>query len=217
MKYFSVSFKTYLKDNGKFYFKLTSILLLILAPFIIFNDRLYVITSPSMAPTLNIGDLVIRGDKLPEDINVGEEDGDILIFKAKYFYEEGFDPDFWGDLDEDTPIIHRAIDRKKINGDWYFKTRGDNNHVADGGYKFVNKSEDYDYIIVEYNDSNVIYISERAIDGIVILVIPYVGYVKIFFHVILAIFIIIIILYLFLKLNKYEIKILKISEKKEND
>jgi len=170
-----------------------------------------------MAPTLNIGDLVISGDKLPEDINVGEEDGDILIFEAKYFYEEGFDPDFWGGLDEDTPIIHRAIARKEINGDWYFKTRGDNNHVADGGYKFVNKSENYAYIIVEYNDSNVIYISERAIVGIVIQVIPYVGYVKIFFHVIVAIFIIIIIFYLFLKLNKYEIKIFKISEKKEKD
>ena len=170
-----------------------------------------------MAPTLNTGDLVIRGDKLPEDINVGEEDGVIVIFKAKYFYEEGFDPDFWGNLDEDTPIIHRAIDRKKINGDWYFKTKGDNNAVADGGYKFLNKSKNYDYIIVEYNDSKVIYISERAIEGIVIIVIPYVGYVKLFFNLILAIFIIIIVFYLILKICKYEIKIVKISEKKELD
>lgn len=170
-----------------------------------------------MAPTLNVGDLVISGEKPAEDINVGEEDGDILIFKAKYFYEEGFDPDFWGNLDEDTHIIHRAIDRKKIDGDWYFKTKGDNNAVADGGYKFVNKSKDYDYIIVEYNDSNVIYISERAIEGIVIFVIPYAGYVKLFFNVILAIFIIIIVFYLVLKLSKYEIKIVKISEKKERD
>jgi len=212
-----VYFKKYLKNNGKFYFELTFVLILILLPFIIFNDRLYVITSPSMAPTLNVGDLVISGEKPAEDINVGEEDGDILIFKAKYFYEEGFDPDFWGNLDEDTHIIHRAIDRKKIDGDWYFKTKGDNNAVADGGYKFVNKSKDYDYIIVEYNDSNVIYISERAIEGIVIFVIPYAGYVKLFFNVILAIFIIIIVFYLVLKLSKYEIKIVKISEKKERD
>ena len=200
------------KSNRNFYIKLTIILSLILLPFIIFKDRLFVITSQSMAPTLNVGDLVIRGNKAPEDIKVGEEDGDILILKgAEYFYEEGFDPIFWGNLDGDIPIIHRAIDKKKIGDKWYFKTKGDNNWVADGGYTFINKSDDYDYVVIEYNDSKVIYISETEILGIVIFVIPYIGYLHIFFPVILIIIIGILVFSLVLKHFNYEIKIIKVT------
>lgn len=203
------------KSNRNFYIKLTIILSLILLPFIIFKDRLFVITSQSMAPTLNVGDLVIRGNKAPEDIKVGEEDGDILILKgAEFFYEEGFDPIFWGNLDGDIPIIHRAIDKKKIGDKWYFKTKGDNNWVADGGYTFINKSDDYDYIVIEYNDSKVIYISETEILGIVIFVIPYIGYLHIFFPVILIIIIGILVFSLVLKHFNYEIKIIKVTKRK---
>ena len=68
-----------------------------------------------MEPTLNVGDLVIRGDKDPEDIKADEEDGDILILRGPdYFYDKGFDPVFWGNLEEGTPIIHRAVDKKKL-------------------------------------------------------------------------------------------------------
>ena len=202
------------KSNRNFYIKLTIILSLILLPFIIFKDRLFVITSQSMAPTLNVGDLVIRGNKAPEDIKVGEEDGDILILKgAEFFYEEGFDPIFWGNLDGDIPIIHRAIDKKKIGDKWYFKTKGDNNWVADGGYTFINKSDDYDYIVIEYNDSKVIYISETEILGIVIFVIPYIGYLHIFFPVILIIIIGILVFSLVLKHFNYKIKIIKVTRK----
>ena len=164
-----------------------------------------------MAPTLNTGDLVIKGDKNPDEIKVNKEEGDILIVKAKYFYEEGFDEDFWGGLDGDIPIIHRAIDKKRISGDWYFKTKGDNNPTADGGYRFKNKTDDYDYIIVEYNDSNVIYISERAIEGVVIFIIPYIGYIKLLFTVIMICIIGIFLFYLLLKILKYEIKITRVS------
>ncbi|MFX1257799.1 MAG: hypothetical protein ACFFAN_08070 [Promethearchaeota archaeon] len=188
-------------------------MIIILFPFILFKDRLFVITSRSMAPTLNVGDLVIRGDKSPEDIKVGEENGDILILKgAKYFYEKGYDPIFWNNLPDDIPIIHRAIDKIKIDNKWYFKTKGDNNLVADGGYKFVNDTdEDDDYILIEYNDSKVIYISETQVLGVVIFKIPYVGYLSIYFPIILTFVIGVIIFYLILKILNYEIKIVKIS------
>ena len=180
-------------------------------PFIIFQDRLYVITSQSMAPTINTGDLIIRGDKEPEDIKVGEEEGDILILRGpEYFYKKGFDPVFWGNL-KDVPIIHRAIEKVKIGNKWYFKTKGDNNLVADGGYKFINKTDDYDYFVIEYNDSNVIYISETEVLGIVLIIIPYVGYLSIFFHLVLVLVIGIFLFYLILKILKYEIKIVKVT------
>lgn len=199
------------KNNRKIYFEFSIILLLILMPFIIFQDRLYVITSQSMAPTINTGDLIIRGDKEPEDIKVGEEEGDILILRGpEYFYKKGFDPVFWGNL-KDVPIIHRAIEKVKIGNKWYFKTKGDNNLVADGGYKFINKTDDYDYFVIEYNDSNVIYISETEVLGIVLIIIPYVGYLSIFFPLVLVLVIGIFLFYLILKILKYEIKIVKVT------
>jgi len=201
------------RDTRRFYLKLAIIQFLILFPFIVFSDRLYVITSQSMAPTLNTGDLVVRGDKDAEDIKADEEDGDIVILRgATYFYENGFDPIFWGNLDGDIPIIHRAIDKKKIDGKWYFKTKGDNNMVADGGYTFKNKSKDYDYIVIEYNDSEVIYICETEVLGIVIFVIPYLGYLNIYFPVIFIIIISILLLKLILKLFNYEIRVIKRSK-----
>ncbi|MFX0071734.1 MAG: signal peptidase I [Candidatus Hermodarchaeota archaeon] len=207
-----------LSKNQKFFIILSIILMLILLPFIIFKDRLFVITSHSMSPTLNVGDLVIRGDIKPEDIKVGEEDGDILILKGpNYFYDKGFDPIFWSNLEEDTPIIHRAIDKKKIGDKWYFKTKGDNNLVADGGYKFVNKSDEYDYVVIEYNSSEVIYISETEILGIVILKVPYVGYIKIFFPVIFGVIIGVLVFYIILKSFNYSIKIIKDNDSIKND
>ncbi|MHA1526479.1 MAG: signal peptidase I [Promethearchaeota archaeon] len=200
------------RDTRRFYLKLAFIQFLILFPFIIFSDRLYVISSQSMAPTLNVGDLVVRGDKDAEDIKADEEDGDIVILRgATYFYEKGFDPIFWGNLDGDVPIIHRAIDKKKIDGKWYFKTKGDNNMVADGGYTFKNKSKDYDYIVIEYNDSEVIYICETEVLGIVIFIIPYLGYLNLYFPVIFVILISIIASNLILKLLDYEITVIKRS------
>jgi len=203
-------FKNFIQNkNFRFYFKFSILIFLILLPFIIFRDDLYVITTNSMEPTLNVGDLVIKGYKSPEDIKADEEEGDILILKGpEYFYKKGFDPIFWGNLKK-TPIIHRAVDKKKIDGLWYFKTKGDNNLVADGGYRFINKTEDYKYMIVEYNDSNIIYICESEILGIVIFKIPYVGYLSILFPVILILIICIVIFYFILKIFKYEIKIVK--------
>jgi signal peptidase I len=166
-----------------------------------------------MEPTLNVGDLVVRGDKDPEDILVGEEKGDILILRGPdYFYKKGFDPIFWGNLEEGTPIIHRAIDKKKIGDKWYFKTKGDNNIVSDGGYRFINKTKDYEYLVVEYNNSEVIYISETEILGIVIFKIPYLGYIKIFFPVIIMFLFGFFFFYLLLKILNYEIKIVRIQK-----
>ena len=200
-------------NNRKFFILLSISLILLLLPFIIFKDRLFVITSRSMEPTLNVGDLVIRGDKDPEDIKVGEEDGDILILRGPdYFYEKGFDPIFWGNLEEGTPIIHRAIDNKKIGDKWYFKTKGDNNLVADGGYRFINETDEYDYVVIEYNSSEVIYISETEILGVVIFKIPYVGYIKLYFPLIFAFLIGILMFYLLIKLFNYEIKIMKVQK-----
>ena len=131
------------------------------------NTIFYKIISTSMCPTLNVGDVVIRGNKTPEEICVGEQDGDILILKGpQYFYEHGVDPIMWNYLEKDTPIIHRAIDKKKIGEIWYFKTKGDNSWAPDGSFRVLEKTNKY--ILTEYNKSNEFYVPESEVLGVVV-------------------------------------------------
>ena len=101
--------------------------------------------SGSMEPTLRIGDLlIIRGGLKAEDIHTGLKDGDIIIF---------YNPSNPGDL----PIVHRAIEKIRKDGKWYFITKGDNNPLDD--YRLFGWIVPESYII-----------------GKVIFVIPKVGY-----------------------------------------
>ncbi len=166
-----------------------------------------------MVPSLNIGDVVIKGNKEPEEIKTGNEDGDILILKGpQYYYQQGFDPFFWNDLEDNTPIIHRAIEKKKIDDKWYFLTKGDNNWVADGGLQFLNDSDDY--ILIEYNSSTAIYVSETEILGIVVFIIPFIGYLNMFFPAILLSLIFIFSFIIILKSLNYKIRFVKIEEQR---
>ena len=205
------------ESKKKFVITLSLLVLLILFPFIFSKDSLYVIISPSMTPTLNVGDLVIRGEKSPEDIQVGEVNGDILILKGpQYYYEHGFDPRLFNNLANNTPIIHRAIDKKKVDNVWYFLTKGDNNKLPDGGLIILNDSDDY--YLLEYNRTNSIYISETEILGVVIFKIPFIGYINIYFPFILILLISLTILYIVLKLLGINIRFERASRKKlKND
>lgn len=135
------------------------------------NAIFYKIVSTSMCPALNVGDVVVRGRKAPEEINVGEQDGDILILKGpQYFYEQGVDPIMWNFLEKGTPIIHRTVDKKKIGETWYFKTKGDNSWAPDGSFRVLEKTDDY--ILTEYNKLNEIYVPESEVLGVVVKKIP---------------------------------------------
>ncbi|MFO8019339.1 MAG: signal peptidase I [Promethearchaeia archaeon] len=195
------------KNDKKFYIILLFIIIIILPPFFFFKDSLFVITSPSMAPTLNVGDLVFKGQISPEKIQVGEKNGDILILRGpEYFYQKGFDPIFWNNLTE-TSIIHRAIEKEKINNTWYFITKGDNNLIPDGAYKFLNKSANY--MLIEYNRSNIIKVPASEVLGKVLFTVPLIGYLNIFFPVI-SVFILLVLFFILL-LKKFGYKLEKIS------
>ncbi len=166
----------------------TSILILILIqilfPIFYFKDNLYIITSNSMYPTLKKGDLVIKINKSSEKIIAHESEGDILIIKGpQYYYEQGIDPFFFNYLANDTPIIHRAVDKKKIGEIWYFLTKGDNNLIPDGAMRFIIKKNGY--YLVECDFENAIYIPETEILGVVGHVIPYIGYLGLYFPIII--------------------------------
>ena len=161
----------------------------VLTPIIFFNESLYIIKGSSMEPNLYPGDLVIVIDKKPANIQVGYQNGDIVVIKGpEYHTDQGAEPDFW-DIPNNTRIIHRVIDKKLINGTWYFLTKGDNNVIFDGSIRTIFKSEDYS--IFEYNESNGVYITQDAILGVVVFKIPFIGYLQeygLLFSIILIIF-----------------------------
>jgi len=79
-----------------------------------------VVVSESMIPTLGVGDFILVGQIQDFDDVVAEPqpEGDILVFLKP------------GTSDE--YIVHRAVEKTRNNGEWYFVTKGDNNVVQDG-------------------------------------------------------------------------------------
>ncbi len=73
------------------------------------------VSSPSMTPTINIGDLVIAKNIKPSQI----KEGDIIIFKTQRSTVYPY------------PIIHRVIKKVTIDNTLYLYTKGDNNLIQD--------------------------------------------------------------------------------------
>jgi len=75
--------------------------------------------SPSMEPTLNIGDLlIVQGVDNFEDINAEHKNGDIIVFQ-----KPGNPNDF---------VVHRAVEKSTASGNIpYLITKGDNNPSED--------------------------------------------------------------------------------------
>lgn len=79
------------------------------------TSQWYIVTSSSMEPTLNVGDMVYVSDVDPRNI----EEGDIITFK---------------DEDSEARITHRCVEVVKEENELYFRTKGDANEEID---KFV--------------------------------------------------------------------------------
>ncbi len=83
------------------------------------NVPLAVISSTSMTPTLNVGDIVILEGVSLDEIKVG----DIIVFNGYVINNK--------EVDISTPIIHRVVDIKVINGNVFYVTKGDRNPAPD--------------------------------------------------------------------------------------
>jgi len=78
------------------------------------DSPLMVVSSGSMIPVLNVGDIIVVRGADPSTVTVGT----IIIFHSPYDYSE--------------PIVHRVIVIDHDNGQIFFQTKGDNNAVPDG-------------------------------------------------------------------------------------
>ena len=105
------------------YFKTAISILLVILLFLIFwygsiayfntESPYLVVSSGSMRPTLEVGDLIIVKRIDPSQLNYGFSNGDIIVFK---------DPS-----DPKELIVHRLKEITFRNGEYYFVTHGDAN------------------------------------------------------------------------------------------
>jgi signal peptidase I len=78
------------------------------------ESPLMVVSSGSMVPVLNVGDIIVVRGVNPQTVTVGT----IIIFHSPYEY--------------DMPIVHRVIAVVNDGGSLFFETKGDHNGVQDG-------------------------------------------------------------------------------------
>jgi len=78
------------------------------------ESPLMVVSSGSMIPTLNVGDIILVRGVDPSTVTVGT----IIIFHSPYDYS--------------MPIVHRVMAISNDSGTIFFQTKGDNNPGPDG-------------------------------------------------------------------------------------
>ena len=78
------------------------------------ESPLMVVSSGSMIPVLNVGDIILVRGADPASITLGT----IIIFHSPYEY--------------DMPIVHRVIAVLNDSGSLFFETKGDHNDIQDG-------------------------------------------------------------------------------------
>ena len=124
----------------------------------------------TLAPIFYKDDLLVRENVAPDMISV---DDIVIIRSPRFFYEQGFDPVFWDFYPNTSYIIHRIIEKKKVNSTWFFMTQGDlSPWKPDGNFKTIEKIGNYDYFKFELNKTNKVFINQEAIIGVIIFKIP---------------------------------------------
>ncbi len=85
------------------------------------TSPLVVVTSESMVPTLQPGDLLVLQGRPQEQIQVG----DIIVYQDSWY--------------TDAPIVHRVVDIEIIDGVYHYITRGDANTHNDPGDRTIDE------------------------------------------------------------------------------
>ncbi len=67
--------------------------------------------------TLHRGDIIIIQSVKPEELNADYPNSDIIVFQKPNTREN---PD-------ETPVVHRIVEKYQVDGTWYFQTKGDGN------------------------------------------------------------------------------------------
>lgn len=125
---------------------------------------LWTITHP-FNQTLNVGDLIIIQSVDPKTLNTNYPNSDIIVYQAPT------DP-------TKTPIVHRIVTSYEENGTLYFQTKGDGNGDK---WPAVPSSSEYDSNSGVYA-GNGQGVPSNLVIGKVVMRIPYLGWITLFFR-----------------------------------
>ncbi|ELY49572.1 signal peptidase I [Natronorubrum sulfidifaciens] len=89
---------------------------IIAVPGLVSGDDTYIVTSGSMSPTIEPGDVIVTQDVSPDEI----ETGDVVTFHD-------------GSSDDSGYVTHRVVDIVEEDGERYFELQGDANDNPDDG------------------------------------------------------------------------------------
>lgn len=89
---------------------------IIAVPGLVGGDDTYIVTSGSMSPTIEPGDVIVTQDVSPDEI----ETGDVVTFHD-------------GSSDDSGYVTHRVVDIVEEDGERYFELQGDANDNPDEG------------------------------------------------------------------------------------
>jgi signal peptidase I len=129
------------------------------------DDFLWTLSHP-FNRTLNVGDIIIIQGVDPETLNTDYPNSDIIVYNDP----TASDP-------SKTPIVHRIVSSYTENGTLYFQTKGDGNGEK---WPAVPLSSEY--------DSNTVYVGNGKgvpadlVEGKVIMRIPLLGWITLFFR-----------------------------------
>jgi uncharacterized membrane protein len=103
----------------------------------------------------------------------------VVIRGPDYFYSNGFDSTFWNHRPNGEAFVHHIVDKVFINNTWYFMTgimngRDKYSNYIDGMFFVLNKTQDY--LLFEFNYSNVILLPPTEILGVVVGIVPLIGH-----------------------------------------
>ncbi|MBN1244159.1 hypothetical protein JXA31_01035 [Candidatus Bathyarchaeota archaeon] len=110
--------------------------------------------------TLHIGDLIIVQGVDPADLNANYPDSDIIVFHKP--------------SDPDELIVHRIVAVDEINGELYFRTKGDGN--SQSRWPETPSPSEYD----PWETDGVDGVREDLVVGKVVMRIPWLGHVVLF-------------------------------------
>jgi signal peptidase len=85
------------------------------------STPLVVVTSDSMVPALQQGDLLVLQGRVAEDIHLS----DIIVYEDDWF--------------TGAPVVHRVVAIEVVEGTYYFFTKGDANHANDPGNRTIDE------------------------------------------------------------------------------
>jgi hypothetical protein len=158
------------------------------------EDFLWTLTHP-FDRTLNVGDIIIIQGVDPKTLNTDYPNSDIIVYQ---------DPTSESSR---TPIVHRIVSSYTENGTLYFQTKGDGNSID----KWPNaiSSSEFDSNIGVWNVSTGQGVPADHVEGKVIVRIPLLGWITLFFRTVPWAMPLVIVLILLLVILEFILPVMK--------